>query len=286
MNALWLKEFMDDAVSRRLCTRVACTTCGAQEFRGGLKAAISRQIDVSGSAPGLPDRTGVLVVALAALPEPSSEWLTQEEAMRCVLFDLWRASPAAMPAIEGHLEGSWAGRVLNAMQQHHARLEAVRREREAGQAPAAVALRRDSKRRRRQEQHERRLAAKRERDRTWRESRAGSRRRASGDDLVDIRSRDYWFKIVEFLQQNWALIDPAPNGVIVWFFGDTSGVFDQLTFASAETAAAELEHNGFRLYATDKQAQEFIACPQPPFRRHPHPNGLIYSSGRFWTQIS
>jgi len=27
------------------------------------------------------------------------------------------------------------------------------------------------------------------------------------DKPVEIRSRDYWFKIVEFLQQNWALID-------------------------------------------------------------------------------
>jgi hypothetical protein len=24
---------------------------------------------------------------------------------------------------------------------------------------------------------------------------------------VSIRSRDYWFKIVDFLQQNWALVD-------------------------------------------------------------------------------
>jgi hypothetical protein len=27
------------------------------------------------------------------------------------------------------------------------------------------------------------------------------------DKAVEIRSRDYWFKIVEFLQQNWVLID-------------------------------------------------------------------------------
>ena len=29
----------------------------------------------------------------------------------------------------------------------------------------------------------------------------------TNDRAVDIRSRDYWFKIVEFLQQNWVLID-------------------------------------------------------------------------------
>jgi hypothetical protein len=29
---------------------------------------------------------------------------------------------------------------------------------------------------------------------------------------VKINSCDYWFKIVEFLQQNWALIDETENG--------------------------------------------------------------------------
>ena len=32
------------------------------------------------------------------------------------------------------------------------------------------------------------------------------------DKVVEIRSRDYWFKIVEFLQQNWALIDEDLHG--------------------------------------------------------------------------
>ena len=55
------------------------------------------------------------------------------------------------------------------------------------------------------------------------------------DEPIEIRSRDYWFKIVEFLQQNWALIDDAPGGrgCTVFFFGDTSGVFDRLSFSSA-----------------------------------------------------
>jgi hypothetical protein len=45
---------------------------------------------------------------------------------------------------------------------------------------------------------------------------------------VEIRSRDYWFKIVEFLQKNWALIDEdVVDGCTVFLFGDTSGVFDR-----------------------------------------------------------
>ncbi len=36
---------------------------------------------------------------------------------------------------------------------------------------------------------------------------------------VEIKSQDYWFKIVEFLQQNWALIDETAGGCTVFFFG-------------------------------------------------------------------
>jgi hypothetical protein len=99
---------------------------------------------------------------------------------------------------------------------------------------------------------------------------------------VEIRSRDYWFKVVEFLQTNWALIDETDEGVMVWFFGDTSGVFDEMEFPSEDAAIRALKRNGFARYAEDPKAQEFIGKPEPPFYRHPHPNGQIYSSGRFW----
>jgi len=97
-------------------------------------------------------------------------------------------------------------------------------------------------------------------------------------------SRDYWFKIVEFLQQNWALIDSSPDGGCkVFFFGDTSGVFDRLSFPSASEAEQALRRNGFSCFADDKNAQGFIAVPEPPFHEAQHPNGPIYSSGRFWS---
>jgi len=100
---------------------------------------------------------------------------------------------------------------------------------------------------------------------------------------VEIASRDYWFKIVESLQHNWALIDSNPDGgSTVFFFGDTSGVFDRLPFPSGVDAEKALHRNGFARFADDKKAQEFIVIPQPPFHEQPHPNGPIYSSGRFW----
>ncbi len=107
------------------------------------------------------------------------------------------------------------------------------------------------------------------------------------DEEIKITSRDYWFKVVDFLQQNWALIDEDKSGAaIVYFFGDTSGVFDQMSFTSKTEAETALRRNGFTLYDEDVKAQEFIAKPNPPFHSANHPNGLIYSSGKFWKQTN
>lgn len=102
------------------------------------------------------------------------------------------------------------------------------------------------------------------------------------EEAFNISSTDYWFKIVEFLQQNWAVIEQNNSGCTVFFFGDTADVFDQLDFPSISDAEAALKRNGFARYDEDKNAQEYIARPKPPFRRQPHPNGAIYSSGRYW----
>jgi hypothetical protein len=53
---------------------------------------------------------------------------------------------------------------------------------------------------------------------------------------------------MDFLQQNWALIDSEDSGgVIIWFLGDTSGVFDELRFPSEGAARLALMRNGFRV---------------------------------------
>ena len=102
-------------------------------------------------------------------------------------------------------------------------------------------------------------------------------------ETFDIPSTDYWFKVIEMLQQNWALITPNDaGGVTAHFIGDSSGVFDRLTFLNRGDAETALTRNGFRRYADDAHAQSFIRPPSPPFREQPHPNGPIYSSGRFW----
>lgn len=80
---------------------------------------------------------------------------------------------------------------------------------------------------------------------------------------VSIRSRDYWFKVVEFLQTNWALIDPEEEGpAVAWFIDDTSGVFDKIRFTSPTEAEASLQRNGFRRFHDDAEAGR--ACEHTP----------------------
>ena len=95
-------------------------------------------------------------------------------------------------------------------------------------------------------------------------------------------SKDPWFKVVEFLQQNWAVVIERDSDVLVVFYGDTCGVFDEMTFASIEKAEQALRRNGFSKFMDDQKAQEFIALPSGEYTERPHPNGRIYSSGRFW----
>lgn len=96
-------------------------------------------------------------------------------------------------------------------------------------------------------------------------------------------SLDFWVKVVEMLQQNWAMIEPAPpDGVRVYFIDDRGGVFDELAFPSADEAAQALSRNGFERYALSPELQKLAIPPSPPFYWRDHPDGPIYSSGRFW----
>jgi hypothetical protein len=100
---------------------------------------------------------------------------------------------------------------------------------------------------------------------------------------VSLQNDDFWVKVVEMLQQNWAVIEPeAAGGVRVYFVSDTSGVFDEISFPCKQEATDALRRNGFSRYADSPNLQSFRRPPSAPFHRGPHPNGPIYSSGRFW----
>jgi hypothetical protein len=102
-------------------------------------------------------------------------------------------------------------------------------------------------------------------------------------ETFEIASTDYWIQVLEMLVQNWALIAPnEKGGVTAHFFGDTSGVFDRLSFPTQAGAEAALRHNGFLRFADETELRSFLRPPPPPFREQPHPSGPIFSSGRFW----
>jgi hypothetical protein len=103
------------------------------------------------------------------------------------------------------------------------------------------------------------------------------------NEIVPIQSADFWVKVVEMLQQNWAVIESrGAGGACVYFITDTSGVFDEISYSSPVDAREALRRNGFRRFAEDHDLQSFLRPPSPPFRRAAHPNGPISSSGRFW----
>ena len=113
-----------------------------------------------------------------------------------------------------------------------------------------------------------------------------SAKRWAGDEMItDIPeelAQDPWFKIVEFLQQTWAIVLEREDEIFVVFYGDTRGVFDEIPFPTRDEAEQALRRNGFSKFLEDKGAQEFIGLPRGKFAERPHPNGRIYSSGRFW----
>lgn len=106
----------------------------------------------------------------------------------------------------------------------------------------------------------------------------------SDSKVIEIRSRDYWYKNLEFRGQDWALVEPAIDGVActVYFVDDTSDVFDRIEFRSIAIAEYELGLNGFRRFATDIKAKSYLTSPQPRFIERSCSLGPIYSSGQFW----
>jgi hypothetical protein len=122
------------------------------------------------------------------------------------------------------------------------------------------------------------------------ESETSPQKRFSDDsdskNYIEILNTDYWFKIVDYLQQNWALIEKSPTShrCIVYFIHDLSGVFDQIPYSCRIGAINALKANGFSRYALDIEVHGALVPPPPPFYETEHPSGRIYSSGMFWTK--
>ena len=158
----WLQAYLEDAIERRLCTSVCCTTCGAMEFRDGLFGHFTAERDSRDRPLLRPDTALTVAAALAevgAPPVPDESWAA---AVRLIVMDI--CSAAMVPPIEERLRGSWAGTVLSSMKAHEERRATERRQREED-----VVKRREDKERLKAQQQLARAAKKAEIDRRWRE---------------------------------------------------------------------------------------------------------------------
>jgi ABC-type phosphate/phosphonate transport system ATPase subunit len=98
------------------------------------------------------------------------------------------------------------------------------------------------------------------------------------------KTEDYWFKVVDMLQQNWALIELLENSTAaVYFFDDRSRIFDRMEFDNKNVAEVGLKRNGFSRFSDNSEAQQFIAQPAAPETDKDQTfSSGIYSSGEYW----
>ena len=100
---------------------------------------------------------------------------------------------------------------------------------------------------------------------------------------IELETDDFWMKVVDMLQHNWAVIREEKHGkVVIHFLDDSDQFFDKIEAGSVEEAKQALKINGFGLYSEDIEAQGFISEPSGSFKIEERIVNPIYSSGRFW----
>jgi hypothetical protein len=171
-NDNWLHEYIVKSIRLKLCTTIYCSTCGASEFRQGLLDAFAK--GTGSESPIFLHRESALSIgdALARIRPADVDRSTKfEEAIRCVLFDLWYAVGVADAEKEiGQVLGdSWAAEVLDKMKAHYRAKEERRLALLESQDPIKVQQRRNQKRLLREQRHLERLVRKKELDREWHE---------------------------------------------------------------------------------------------------------------------
>ena len=103
--------------------------------------------------------------------------------------------------------------------------------------------------------------------------------------LIDKPNIDDWYvKLVEMLQQNWAIIKLGETTQII-FVNDPGDVFDIIEVKDQETAHDKLMQNGFDKFSSPSRKsfrplEEFLT---PPFKVvDTRERRNIYSSGEYW----
>jgi len=159
----WLQRYVSDAVSRRLCTMIGCTTCGAHKFRSGLVVRVAGSDTWHFNADG----AKVLLDLMSELKPPEHASLAWERAIRLMVHDCWSdlGGDSALPLMQHRLGQSWAGHVLRKMIAHEEQRRRARQEHEARSIMAQEE--RMQRKQERRLRHESRLLQKKQRDKVW-----------------------------------------------------------------------------------------------------------------------
>lgn len=91
----------------------------------------------------------------------------------------------------------------------------------------------------------------------------------------------WFFKPVENMQINFATIDEAKSGRIL-FASETGWIFDEIEYSDNKIAEQKLRLNGFKRCDEDANFQKLFSIPDPVSKSLLDPSDRMYSSGKFW----
>ena len=116
----WLQRLLEDAVAKKWCISINCFPCASRDLRMALGL-----MDQRGMMLPLSECDASIIVAGLRELRPSQMKKYQiEQAVRWVLYELWRAFDVRFDA---QLGGTLAGEVLAGMQAHYRVRQAAQR---------------------------------------------------------------------------------------------------------------------------------------------------------------
>ncbi len=120
----WLQALLLQAIEKKWCTQINCTTCASGELRQALGLL---DMPAKGSARFIkmtPEAAQSIILDLKAYNPQNEHSYELELAVRWILYEVWRNYEDRYFT---ELDGTWAGEVLSGMRTHYQqRQEALR----------------------------------------------------------------------------------------------------------------------------------------------------------------
>jgi hypothetical protein len=128
IDAIWLRNRLDEAVAEGWCLKTNCGTCANQDFRDATGLALVREPDRWVRPQLSTAELHELTIALRDLDIPPALPLVFEKGVMWLIYEIWRnGSTRADAELFPLLQGSYAGSILEGMRAHYqSRLEARR----------------------------------------------------------------------------------------------------------------------------------------------------------------